>query len=135
VPPAFAGVLLTLWVTHTTLNVQSLLGTIMVIGLTVSSSVLIVDFANLRLREGAAPLDAAVEAACIRMRPILMTAIAAMLGLVPTAIKAGEANMPLARAVIGGLLVSTIFKMYLLPILYSYWKRPVSPTLEAITHE
>ncbi|MHB2017392.1 MAG: efflux RND transporter permease subunit [Candidatus Xenobia bacterium] len=127
VPPAFAGVLFTLWITHTTLNVQSLLGTIMVIGLTVSSSVLMVDFANLRLKQGADPYTAAIEASGVRLRPILMTAIAAIMGLIPTAIKAGEANTPLARAVIGGLLVSTVFKMYLLPILYSYWKKPIDP--------
>jgi multidrug efflux pump subunit AcrB len=136
VPPAFTGVLVILWMTHTTLNVQSLLGTIMVIGLTVSSSVLIVDFANNRMSEGANAFDAVVEASSIRLRPILMTAIAAIMGLVPTALHSGEANTPLARAVIGGLIVSTAVKMFLLPILYSYWKKsaPVQiedPALEA----
>jgi multidrug efflux pump subunit AcrB len=128
VPPAFTGVLVMLWMTHTTLNVQSLLGTIMVIGLTVSSSVLIVDFANQRIDQGASPFDAVVEASIIRLRPILMTAVAAIMGLVPTALHAGEANTPLARAVIGGLIVSTVVKMYLLPILYSYVKRTGEPT-------
>jgi multidrug efflux pump subunit AcrB len=123
VPPGLIGVLLILWLTGTTLNVQSLLGVIMVVGLTVSYSVLIVDFANRRLEEGVAPREAVMEAARVRLRPIVMTSLAAILGLVPMALRAGEANMPLARAVIGGLLVSTVVKLFILPILYSYLRR------------
>ncbi len=133
VPPGLIGVALILWLTGTTLNIQSLLGVIMVVGLTVSYSVLIVDFANRRLEEGVEPREAVMQAARIRLRPIVMTSLAAILGLVPMAARAGEANMPLARAVIGGLLVSTVVKLYLLPILYSYLKRrpSVAPALDA----
>ncbi len=129
VPPGLIGVTLILWLTGTTLNIQSLLGVIMVVGLTVSYSVLIVDFANQRLAEGLTPRDAVMEAARVRLRPILMTSLAAILGLIPMALRSGEANMPLARAVIGGLLVSTLVKLFLLPILYSYLKR-TAPVLE-----
>jgi multidrug efflux pump subunit AcrB len=127
VPPGLIGVALILWLTGTTLNIQSLLGVIMVVGLTVSYSVLIVDFANRRLEEGAAPREAVMEAASVRLRPIVMTSLAAILGLVPMALRSGEANMPLARAVIGGLLVSTVVKLFLLPILYSYLRRSAPP--------
>lgn len=128
VPPGLIGVALILWLTGTTLNIQSLLGVIMVVGLTVSYSVLIVDFANQRLAAGIAPREAVMEAARIRLRPILMTSLAAILGLVPMALHPGEANMPLARAVIGGLLVSTLVKLFLLPILYSHLKRSAPAT-------
>src|SRR5262249_17509017 len=131
VPPGLIGVALMLWLTGTTLNIQSLLGVIMVVGLTVSYSVLIVDFANRQLEAGIAPLEAVMEAARVRLRPILMTSLAAILGLVPMALRSGEANMPLARAVIGGLLVSTVVKLFLLPILYSYLKRRAPAPEEA----
>ncbi|MCA1595195.1 MAG: efflux RND transporter permease subunit, partial [Chloroflexi bacterium] len=132
VPPGMVGVVLALWMTGTTLNIQSLLGVIMVVGLSVSYSVLMVDQANRYLEQGMAPRAAAIEAARVRFRPILMTSLAAVLGFIPMALRTGEANMPLARAVIGGLLVATAVKLFLIPVLYSYWKRPAPAGTEEI---
>ncbi|MBI4229935.1 MAG: efflux RND transporter permease subunit [Planctomycetes bacterium] len=126
VPLGLIGVLGILWATSTTLNIQSLLGVIFMVGISVSNSVLLVDFAN-RLREAGRPLaEAVLEAGAIRLRPILMTSIAAILGLLPMAIGLGhgsEANVPLARAVIGGLAASTALTLFLVPVLYTLVKR------------
>jgi multidrug efflux pump subunit AcrB len=109
------------------------MGVIFMVGIAVSNSVLLVEFAN-RLREEKAlsPADAALEAAKIRLRPILMTSLAAILGLLPMAIGMGrgsEANIPLARAVVGGLLFSTVLVLVFVPVLYSLMKRVVPSTL------
>ena len=121
VPPGLAGVAITLAVTGTTLNVQSLLGVIMMAGIVVSNSILIVEFTH-RLREGGTPLREAVAAACrIRLRPVLMTSTATLLGLLPMALKLGEgseAYAPLARAIIGGLSVSLVVTVFLVPAAY-----------------
>ena len=133
VPMGFIGVLAMLFFTGTTLNVQSFMGVVMMVGLAVSYSILLVDFAN-RLRAEGKPLEEAiVTASTTRLRPILMTSLAAILGLVPMALRAGEANMPLARAVIGGLSASALLTLFLVPILYSYLKRgaPSPPPEEA----
>lgn len=121
IPLGLIGVLWTLFITNTYFNIQSLMGVMMMIGIVKSFSLLIVDFANRRRAEGAATRDAIVDAAKIRLRPILMTALAAMLGLVPMAIYGG-ANIPLARAVIGGVAASTLLSLYLVPILYTIFK-------------
>ena len=119
VPPGLAGVLVTLVLTGTTLNVMSLMGTVMMVGIVVSNSILIVEFAH-RLRETGIP-DAgrAVAAACrVRLRPILMTSLATIIGLVPMSfgLAAGsEAYAPLARAVMGGLTVSVVITIFLVP--------------------
>jgi multidrug efflux pump subunit AcrB len=131
VPLGLMGVLATLFLTDTTINIQSFMGVIFMVGIAVSNSVLLVEFAN-RLREenGLSPIDAALEAAKIRLRPILMTSLAAILGLLPMAIGMGrgsEANIPLARAVVGGLLVSTILVVVFVPVLYSLMKRSGRP--------
>jgi multidrug efflux pump subunit AcrB len=139
VPLGLIGVLVTLWVTGTTFNVQSFLGTIFMVGIAVSNSILIVDFAN-RLRLEGLPLDDALVDACrIRLRPILMTSLAAILALLPMAIGLGrgaEANIPLARAVVGGLLVSTLLTLFVVPVLYQTLKRrapvPAGPSAELI---
>jgi multidrug efflux pump subunit AcrB len=121
VPLGLIGVIWMLLLTNTSLNVESLIGTLMMIGIVVSNSVLLVDFANQRLREGV-PLEAAViEAGRLRIRPILMTSLATVFGLAPMALGIGEgseANMPLARAVIGGLLVSTFMTLFFIPVLH-----------------
>ncbi|HQY65513.1 MAG TPA: efflux RND transporter permease subunit, partial [Polyangiaceae bacterium] len=108
-----------LWATRTTLNVQSLVGLLFMVGIAVSNSVLLVEFAA-RLREqGRSPADAAAESAAVRLRPILMTSLAAVLGLVPMAIgfgHGGEANVPLARAVVGGLTASTLLTLFVVPV-------------------
>ncbi|HKN87746.1 MAG TPA: efflux RND transporter permease subunit [Nitrospiraceae bacterium] len=126
VPLGFIGVIWMLLLTHTSVNVESLIGTLMMIGIVVSNSVLLVDFANNRLREGIALEDAVVEAGRLRIRPILMTSLATIMGLAPMALGIGEgseANMPLARAVIGGLTVSTFMTLLFIPVLHVIARR------------
>ncbi len=127
VPLGLIGVLAMLWATNTTVNIQSFIGVIFMVGIAVSNAVLIVEFAN-RLREekGLSVFDAAIESAKIRLRPVLMTALAAILALTPMAIGLGhgtDANIPLARAVVGGLSVSTVLVVVFVPVLYSIMKR------------
>jgi multidrug efflux pump subunit AcrB len=121
VPLGISGVLAMLWATGTSLSVNSFMGVIMMVGIVVSNGVLLVDFANVLRRRDKALIDATVEAARTRLRPILMTTIATIVGLVPMAMGLGEGsetNLPLARAVIGGLTVSTFFTLFLVPALY-----------------
>jgi multidrug efflux pump subunit AcrB len=122
VPLGFIGVLLMLFLTRTHLSIQSLMGVIMMVGIVVSFSVLLVEFANRLRQEGQSAEEAIRAAARIRLRPILMTSLAAMLGLIPMAI-AGGANIPLARAVIGGVLASTVLTLFVVPVLYTFLKR------------
>jgi multidrug efflux pump subunit AcrB len=121
VPFGLIGVFAMLYATGTGINVESLIGVIMDIGIGVSNSVLLVEFA-IRLREQGAPLyRAVVEAGSTRLRPILMTAIGTILAMIPTAIGMGVgsgAEEPLARAVIGGLLVMTVLTLVQVPIFY-----------------
>src|SRR5262249_27065560 len=109
VPTGLTGVLVMLAITGTTLNIMSLMGVVMMVGIVVSNSILIVEFTN-RLREEGHPLREAVSMACrVRLRPVLMTSLATLIGLIPMALKLGtgsEAYAPLARAIIGGLAVS-----------------------------
>ncbi len=129
VPLGIIGVLVILVVTSTTLNVQSLMGVIFMVGIAVSNSILLVEFANrLRQEHGYSPLDAAIESGRVRLRPILMTSLAAIVGLIPLALHEGEATMPLARAVIGGLSVSTALTVFVVPCLYVMFKGKKRPT-------
>jgi multidrug efflux pump subunit AcrB len=131
-PLGLVGVVVTLWATSTSLNIQSFMGILLMIGISVSNSVLLVEFANRLREEGRNTFDAVVEAACIRLRPILMTTIATIVGLLPMAIHlhpGDEMNLPLARAVIGGLTGSTLLTLFVVPVLYVSLK-PVSPTRE-----
>jgi len=124
VPLGLIGVLVLLWATGTTLNVQSFMGVIFTVGIDVSNSVLLVEFANrLRRERGLSVAEAAHEAAVVRLRPILMTSLAAVIGLLPMALRGGEANTPLARAVIGGLVASTLLTRFAVPCLYVMLKR------------
>jgi HAE1 family hydrophobic/amphiphilic exporter-1 len=121
VPPGLAGVLLFLLATGTTLNVMSLMGVVMMVGIVVSNSILIVEFARHMHREGRPLKEAVSLASRLRLRPILMTSLATVLGLIPMAMKLGtgsEAYAPLARAIIGGLLVSVVVTVYLVPAAY-----------------
>jgi multidrug efflux pump subunit AcrB len=121
VPMGLIGVLWTLYLTGTTLNIESFMGIIAMVGIVVSNSILLVDFANQRRREGQDLRRAVIESARIRMRPILMTALATIVGLLPLALKLGagsEASAPLARAAAGGLLVSTVLTLVLVPAIY-----------------
>jgi len=122
VPLGFIGVIWMLLLSHTSVNVESMIGTLMMIGIVVANSVLLVDFANNRMREGAQIEDAVVDAGRLRIRPILMTALATVFGLAPMALGIGEGsemNIPLARAVIGGLLVSTVMTLLVIPVLHT----------------
>ncbi len=121
VPLGFIGVLTTLWLTGTTINVQTFLGVMMLVGIVVSNSILLVEFADRKMEEGLSAFEAAVASGRVRIRPILMTSIATVLGLLPMAFNigtGGEANVPLARAVIGGLCVSTFLTLFIVPALY-----------------
>jgi preprotein translocase subunit SecF len=126
VPLGFIGVIWMLLLTHTSVNVESMIGTLMMIGIVVSNSVLLVDFANNKLREGMQIEEAVVEAGRLRIRPILMTSLATVIGLAPMALGIGEgseSNMPLARAVIGGLVVSTFMTLLFIPVLHAIARR------------
>jgi CzcA family heavy metal efflux pump len=121
VPLGFIGVIWMLLLTHTTLSIISFMGVITMIGIVVSNGILLVDFANKLQERGLALHDAVVRAGRTRLRPILMTALATILGMVPMALglgEGGETNVPLARAVIGGLTVSTALTLLLIPTLY-----------------
>jgi hydrophobic/amphiphilic exporter-1 (mainly G- bacteria), HAE1 family len=121
IPPGLAGVLIILWMTGTTLNIMSLMGVIMMTGIVVSNSILIVEFSGILHRRGLPLKQAVVEACKVRLRPILMTSLATLLGLIPMAlgIEAGsEQYAPLARAVIGGLGVSVVVTVFLVPAVY-----------------
>jgi len=121
VPTGLTGVLIILFATGTTLNVMSLMGIVMMVGIVVSNSILIVEFTN-RLREEGRPLREAVSLACrVRLRPVLMTSLATLMGLIPMALKLGtgsEAYAPLARAIIGGLAVSVVLTVFIVPAAY-----------------
>jgi multidrug efflux pump subunit AcrB len=130
VPTGLTGVLVALFITGTTLNVQSLMGVLMMVGMVVANSILIVEFTH-RLQDDGMPLgDAVVNSCRIRLRPILMTSLATIIGLLPMALKLGtgsEAYAPLARAIIGGLVVSVMLTVFIVPAAYLmvYRRRPV----------
>jgi multidrug efflux pump subunit AcrB len=120
-PPGISGVLLTLVLTGTTLNVMSLMGVVMLAGIAMSNSILIVEFAHHLKREGRGVAEAVIESCRVRLRPILMTSLATIIGLLPMAMKLGEGSesyAPLARAVIGGLLLSVALTLFLVPAGY-----------------
>ena len=134
VPLGLSGVVLVLLLTGTTLNIQSLMGTLMMVGVVVNNSILIVEFANQLLREGRSPVDAAFTAARIRLRPILMTAAVLVASMLPLSFQfapGNEAMIPLARALIGGMTVSTILTLFLVPCVYALIKR--TPSSDSVT--
>jgi CzcA family heavy metal efflux pump len=122
VPGALAGVLWMLVVTGTTLNVESLMGTVMAVGVAVANGNLLITFANELREDGYDPVRAAIEAARIRLRPVIMTALAMILGMLPMALalgEGGEQNAPLGRAVIGGLVAATATTLFVVPTVYA----------------
>ena len=116
-PTALAGIVWMLFITHTTLSVPALTGAIMCMGVATANSILVIAFARERLADGADPLTAALEAGFARFRPVLMTALAMIIGMVPMALSA-EQNAPLGRAVIGGLMFSTVATLFLVPSVF-----------------
>jgi hydrophobe/amphiphile efflux-1 (HAE1) family protein len=130
VPLGVSGVFIALWLTNTSLSVNSFMGIIMMVGIVVSNGVLLVDFARVLRARGRPLIEATIEAGKTRLRPILMTTIATIVGLLPMALGIGEGsetNLPLARAVIGGLTVSTFFTLFLIPALYTLLERFSTP--------
>ena len=127
VPGALIGIIWMLVLTGTTINVESLMGTIMTVGISVSNSILVVSFANdIRGRHGISAFEAVIAAGQTRLRPIMMTALAMVLGMIPMALGAGEAgeqNAPLGRAVIGGLVAATIATLVIVPVFYTLLRR------------
>jgi multidrug efflux pump subunit AcrB len=126
VPGALAGVLWMLVLTGTTINVESLMGAIMAVGVGVANGNLLITFANEMREEGMGPLEAAIEAGHVRFRPIIMTALAMILGMLPMALALGEGseqNAPLGRAVIGGLFAATLMTLFVVPAVYSIFSR------------
>lgn len=127
-PGALAGILWMLFVTQTTLSVPALMGAIMCIGVATANSILLVTFANERREEepDLSPRDAALDAGYTRLRPVLMTALAMIIGLLPMSLgmgEGGEQNAPLGRAVIGGLSLATVTTLFFVPIMFSYLKK------------
>ncbi len=121
VPMGFPGVVLILFLTNTTLSTTSMMGIIMMLGIVVSNGVLLVDYTNVLRRSGRSLADAVITASRTRLRPILMTSLATVFGLLPMAIGWGtgeETNAPLARSVVGGLSVSTLLTLFLVPTMY-----------------
>jgi multidrug efflux pump subunit AcrB len=121
-PAALAGIAWLLFITGTTLSVPALTGAIMTMGVATANSILVVAFARQQREAGAAPLAAALEAGATRIRPVLMTALAMVIGMIPMALglgEGGEQNAPLGRAVIGGLLFATVSTLFFVPVLYA----------------
>ena len=140
IPMGFVGVLIILPITHSTLNVMSLMGVLMLVGIADSNSILIVDFAHNLERQGLSPADAVITACRVRLRPILMTSLATIMGMIPMALKLGtgaEQYTPMARAIIGGLTSSVLLTIFIVPAAYLlvYGRRGAkdasSPALEA----
>jgi multidrug efflux pump subunit AcrB len=129
-PAALAGIVMFLFATHTTLSVPALMGSIMSVGVATSNSILVVSFARERLAAGESPEQAALDAGFVRFRPVLMTALAMMIGMVPMALglgEGGEQNAPLGRAVIGGLMFATVATLFFVPVVFSLLHRSPAP--------
>ncbi|HEU4459641.1 MAG TPA: efflux RND transporter permease subunit [Methylibium sp.] len=125
-PLALIGVMLALLLTRTTLNLFSMIGLVMLMGLVTKNAILLVDFANHARRRGASVADALLEAGLVRMRPIMMTTAAMVFGMLPLALAlsdGGEIQAPMGRAIIGGVITSTLLTLVVVPVLYSYLVR------------
>jgi multidrug efflux pump subunit AcrB len=121
-PAALAGIAWMLFITNTTLSVPALTGAIMTVGVATANSILLVAFARERRMQGAAVLAAALDGGATRIRPVLMTALAMIIGMIPMALglgEGGEQNAPLGRAVIGGLLFATVSTLFFVPVVYA----------------
>lgn len=121
-PAALAGIAWILFITGTTLSVPALTGAIMTMGVATANSILIVSFARDRMAQSVPPLSAALEAGATRIRPVLMTALAMIIGMIPMALGIGEGaeqNAPLGRAVIGGLIFATVSTLFFVPVLFA----------------
>jgi multidrug efflux pump subunit AcrB len=138
-PAALAGIAWFLFITHTTLSVPALMGTIMCMGVATANSILVVSFATEQMVEGENPIEAALQAGFTRFRPVIMTALAMIIGMIPMALglgDGGEQNAPLGRAVIGGLLFATVSTLFFVPTLFSllHGMRKKTSALEGNAH-
>lgn len=127
-PGALSGVVLMLFLTQTTFSVPALMGAIMSIGVASANSILMVTFSEERRQEGRSPVESASAAGFTRFRPVIMTATAMIIGMLPMATGLGEggsANAPLGRAVIGGLLLATFATLFFVPMVFAVLKKPV----------
>jgi multidrug efflux pump subunit AcrB len=137
-PGALAGIAWMLFLSHTTLSVPALMGSIMCVGVATANSILIVTFANDQRAFGRDSLEAALAAGMTRLRPVVMTAFAMIIGMLPMSLgfgEGGEQNAPLGRAVIGGLLMATFSTLFFVPVMYSLLRRKApttNPELEAL---
>jgi multidrug efflux pump subunit AcrB len=137
-PGALAGIVWTLLLVHTTLSVPSLTGAIMCMGVATANSILVVSFAREQMRQGADARAAALEAGIVRMRPVLMTALAMIIGMIPMAIglgEGGEQNAPLGRAVAGGLVAATLATLFFVPVVFELVHGRHRRTMEAVSRE
>jgi multidrug efflux pump subunit AcrB len=126
VPPGVSGVLIMLTSTGTTLNIMSLMGVVMMVGVVVSNSILIVEFTHRLMADGMALNEAVRFAVRVRLRPVLMTSLATVIGLIPMALALGagsESYAPLARSIIGGLIVSVALTVFIVPAAFFIWYR------------
>jgi multidrug efflux pump subunit AcrB len=129
-PAAVAGIVWMLFATHTTLSVPALTGAIMCMGVATANSVLVISFAREKLDELGDAAQAALEAGFVRLRPVLMTALAMVIGMLPMALglgDGGEQNAPLGRAVIGGLIFATVSTLFFVPVVFSIIHRRYEP--------
>jgi len=134
-PGALSGILMMLFVSNTTFSVPALMGAIMCVGVATANSILVINFANDRRAEGDDATTAAITAGCTRLRPVLMTALAMILGMLPMALamgEGGEQNAPLGRAVIGGLIVATITTLLFVPLVYSVLRKAHPVPIELV---
>jgi multidrug efflux pump subunit AcrB len=125
-PGALSGIVLMLFLTQTTISVPSMMGAVMSIGVATANSILLVNFANDMRETGADSVAAALEAGYTRLRPVVMTALAMIVGMLPMALglgEGGEQNAPLGRAVIGGLILATVATLFFVPVVYSVLRR------------
>ncbi len=138
-PGAMSGIAWMLFLTQTTLSVPALMGAMMCVGVATANSILVVTFANDQRVHGRDSRQAALAAGITRLRPVLMTALAMIIGMLPMSLglgEGGEQNAPLGRAVIGGLLLATVTTLFFVPVMYSILRRkapaPVDPLLEEV---
>jgi multidrug efflux pump subunit AcrB len=137
-PCALAGIVWMLFITHTTLSVPALMGAIMCMGVATANSVLVVTFANEQQAEFRDSYRAALQAGYVRLRPVLMTALAMIIGMVPMALglgEGGEQNAPLGRAVIGGLVFATVATLFFVPTIFMLIRKSRSPSARSSSPE
>ena len=137
-PGALAGIAWMLFLTHTTLSVPALMGSIMCVGVATANSILVVTFANDQRKVGLDATRAALAAGMTRLRPVIMTALAMIIGMLPMSLglgEGGEQNAPLGRAVIGGLLLATVTTLFFVPVMYSVLRRKPPASTDLLADE